>query len=210
LVEIAHNKVLYIFLDEGGNFDFSISGTKFLTFSALSKITPLDEVPELSLLKYSLWRDGHELERFHATEDLQFIRDSVFQILCKNLSNYRLDTVVIEKRKTNPMLQSDMVRFYRTMFKILMDYIDNGYAGAFDQIIVVTDTLPTGSKNANLTKALKLELSVWAKNKKKPYKIFHFSSASDVNLQMVDYLNWAVYVKWEISKLQIDPLVCQE
>lgn len=193
---------LYIFLDEGGNFDFSLKGTKYITFSALSKVTPLDEIHELSQLKYSLWKEGHEMERFHATEDLQFIRDKVFGIPCNNLSTYRLDTIVVEKRKTNPILQDDMVRFYRTMFRILMDFIDIGYGGSFDKIIIVTDTLPTGSKNSQMTKGLKLELAAWAKNKKKSYRIYHFSSASDINLQIVDYLNWAVYIKWERGEMR--------
>lgn len=200
-------KILYIFLDEGGNFDFSPRGTRYITFSALSKITPLDEIPELSHLKYSLWKEGHEIERFHASEDLQFTRDKVFEILCSNLSTYRLDTIIVEKRKTNPILQDDMVRFYRTMFKILMNFIDTGYGGAFDKTIIVTDTLPTGSKNSKMTKALKLELASWTKNKQKSYRIYHFSSASDINLQIVDYLNWAVYVKWERMEMRSYNLV---
>ena len=196
--EEKEEKVLYIFLDEGGNFDFSAGGTEFLTLTALSKIPPFKEIPELSQLKYSLWKEGHNLEYFHASEDKQCIRDSVFEILCKNLGTYRLDVLVIEKRKTNPTLQKDLGRFYRTMFNILMDYIDRGYAGAFDQIVITTDSLPTGSKkNAQKAKALKMELAAWAKSKQKPYKIYHFPSATDCNLQIVDYMNWAVYVKWE-------------
>lgn len=36
------NGILYIFLDEGGNFDFSTGGTKYFTITALSKERPFE------------------------------------------------------------------------------------------------------------------------------------------------------------------------
>ena len=74
-------RVLYIFLDEGGNFDFSTGGTKYFTLTALSKERPFQAYMPLCELKYDLIELGTEIEFFHAAEDRQAVRNSVFDII---------------------------------------------------------------------------------------------------------------------------------
>jgi hypothetical protein len=73
---------LYLFVDESGNLDFSPSGTPYYGFGALSTRDPAAIEYALSTLKYELVSEGGEpLERFHATDDRQAVRDRVFEAL---------------------------------------------------------------------------------------------------------------------------------
>jgi len=74
---------LYIFLDEGGNFDFSPTGTKYFTLTCISKTRPFQIAPALDSLKYDLIETGLDIEYFHAAEDRQAVRDKVFAAIQK-------------------------------------------------------------------------------------------------------------------------------
>ena len=190
------NRILYIFLDEGGNFDFSIGGTKYFTITALSKERPFEAYIPLCELKYDLIELGTVIESFHAAEDRQAVRNSVFDIIHQHLSGTRLDSLIVEKRKTGPDLQKEEL-FYPGMIGHLLPYVIKGYdLSLFDKIIVFTDTIPVNRKRKAIEKAIKIILA-----RKLPinvtYEIFHHASKSNYDLQIVDYCNWAIYRKWE-------------
>jgi len=189
--------MLYIFLDESGNFDFSSSGTSYYIFSALSSTRPFPSVIPLLNLKYDLWENGLEIEYFHATEDRQVVRDDVFNIITSDLTNYRIDSIIIEKRKTHPVLQNDKKRFYKKFFEILIKYVLEGQRNSFNNIKIVCDSIPIRQNRKRLEKAVKTALSSWAKLHNNSYSLQYCSSKSDLNLQIVDYINWAIYRKWE-------------
>ena len=88
----------YVFIDESGNYDFSRSGTKnwVLTSAITEDVHP--GVTELYDLKHKIIDLGTNLEYFHAAEDRQAVRNEVFAII-KNLSNIRVDSLIVEKRK---------------------------------------------------------------------------------------------------------------
>ena len=73
-------RILYIFLDEGGNLDFSKNGTKYFTITGLSKERPFEAFKASNNLKYDRIESGTEIEYFHASEDRQVVRDEVFKI----------------------------------------------------------------------------------------------------------------------------------
>ena len=75
---VPPSRFLYVFLDEGGNLDFSPSGTKYFVLSSLTKERPFHAGKELIELKYDLVELGTNLEYFHAAEDRQAVRNSVF------------------------------------------------------------------------------------------------------------------------------------
>ncbi len=92
------SKALYIFIDEGGNLDFSTKGTKFFTLTALTKIRPFKTSIPLIDLKHDLWEKGIEIEYFHATTNMQKTRDEVYKIISRNLRKFTVDSVIVEKR----------------------------------------------------------------------------------------------------------------
>ncbi len=191
-----NKQILYIFLDEGGNLDFSLTGTKYFTLTALSKVRPFEAYRQLNELKYDLVEHGMEIEYFRASEDRQAVRDKVFNVINTHLDQTRIDTLVAEKRKTGPSLQAEE-RFYPEMLGYLLPYVINGYdLNLFEKIIIFTDSVPIHRKRQAIEKAIKKVLV-----HKLPigitYYIFHHASKSNYDLQIVDYCNWAIYRKWE-------------
>jgi hypothetical protein len=186
---------LYLFLDEGGNLDFSPSGTRYFTLTCLAKQRPFEAYKSLCDLKYDLVEQGIALDRFHATEDRQLVRNSVFEIIRSNLSEVRVDSIIVEKRKTGPSLQS-VEKFYPRIFSCLLRYVLNGYnLAAFKEVLVFTDSLPVKKKEEAIKKGIKENLSQRLPNSMK-YRIYHHDSKSNSDLQVVDYMNWAIYRKW--------------
>jgi len=150
-------------------------------------------------LKHDLWERGVEIEYFHASEDKQDTRNSVFSILTNDLTSFRLDSVIVEKRKTHPVLQRDPGRFYTNAFKILLKYVLSGQRDTFNQMIIVCDTIPVKNRRRAIEKGIKKNLAAWAAQHGNKYSILFCASKSEHNLQVVDYLNWAIYRKWERS-----------
>ncbi len=189
-------KILYIFLDEGGNLDFSNTGTKYFTLTGLSKERPFEAFKPLCELKYDLIELGTEIEYFHAAEDRQAVRNAVFDIISRHLDQVRLDSLIVEKRKTGPAMQMEE-RFYPEMIGYLLQYVINGYnLTLFERVIVFTDNLPVQRKRKAIEKAIKQALAHKLPQNVR-YNIYHHSSKSNFDLQIVDYCNWAVYRKWE-------------
>lgn len=190
-------KNLYIFIDEGGDMVFSEKGTRYFTLTALTKTRPFTTHQTLTELKYDLWEKNIDFEYFHATEDTQATRNEVFNVISKNINQFTVDSVIVEKRKTQPSLQKSS-NFYKKIFEILLNYVLERHKGKFQNVYVITDTIPINKHRKNIEKAIKGFFKPWQNiNKATTYKIFHYSSKSDINLQITDYFNWAIFRKWE-------------
>ena len=109
-------KTLYIFIDESGNFDFLPSGTKYFILTALSSVTPFSIGSPLLDLRYQLlpeYRCGANMEKngyFHASEDIQSVRDMVFSILSSG-EGVRVDSVIAQKNKANPCFINNQLNY---------------------------------------------------------------------------------------------------
>lgn len=153
------DRFLYIFLDEAGNLDFSPTGTRFFLLGAVTKERPFHAYKELTELKYDLAELGTELEYFHASENAQPVRNRVFDVIRRNLAGVRIDSLVVEKRKTGPALQIEE-KFYVRMLGYLLKYIlDQHDLGQFKEVLVFTDSIPLQKKRATIEKALKTTLA---------------------------------------------------
>ncbi len=206
-------RYLYVFLDEAGNFDFSPGGTKYFIISAVSKERPFRAYQEMTELKYNLVETGMDIEYFHASEDAQAVRNEVFAIIQRNLGGVRLDSLVVEKRKVGPALRPEE-QFYPRMLSYLLRYVLNGYALAqYREVIVFTDQIPVKKKRNAIEKTAKITLARMLP-KTARYRILHHDSKSNMDLQIVDYCNWAVYRKWdgqdERSYQLIRPVIASE
>ena len=185
---------LYLFLDEGGNLDFSPNGTRFFTLTCLTKKRPFDAYKGLSDLKYDLIEQGIAIDRFHASEDRQEVRNRVFEIIRRHLTGVRVDSIIVEKKKTGPSVRC-VEKFYPMMLGYLLRYVIEGQdRSSFKEVIVVTDSLPLKKKEEAIKKGIKENLGKRLPGVK--YRIFHHESKSNLDLQIVDYFNWAIYKKW--------------
>ncbi|MBN2019196.1 MAG: DUF3800 domain-containing protein [Sedimentisphaerales bacterium] len=199
---MASYSCLYIFLDEGGNFDFSSNGTKKFTITAVSMTRPFTFYEAFTSLKYDLIEEDLDLEYFHAAEDRQNVRGKVFEIISDHLPNIRIDTVVVDKRKTNPSFR-EVDKFYPKMLGYLLRYLctpEN--LSKYSAVIVTTDAIPVKKKRKAVEKAIKIVLSEVMKPIGKHYRVLHHASKSGFGLQVADYCNWAIYRKWEIQDMR--------
>ncbi|PKN01783.1 MAG: hypothetical protein CVU77_02260 [Elusimicrobia bacterium HGW-Elusimicrobia-1] len=186
---------LYIFLDEGGNLDFSARGTKYFVMTAIVKTRPFDAYKELAEIKYDLIESGLDLEYFHASEDRQIVRDVVFRVIKKHL-DVILDSLVVEKRKVDPVLRAEE-RFFPEMLGYLLKYVLGCCElSGYDEILIFTDAIPLKRKREAIEKAIKKVLKRVVPPFTK-YRIFHHASKSSYDLQIADYCNWSIFRKWE-------------
>jgi hypothetical protein len=189
-------KYLYIFLDEGGNLDFSKSGTKYFLVTSLTKERPFEAFKALYNLKYDLAERGTCLEYFHATEDRQDVRNKVFEAIEKHLDGVRIDSVIVEKCKTASALQ-DPVKFYSKMVGYLLRFVLTKHdLSKYKEVLVFTDSIPVSKRKSPMEKAIKETLAEMLPKTLK-YRVFHHESKSCFDLQIVDYCNWALYRKYD-------------
>jgi len=210
---------LYIFLDEAGNFDFSREGTKYLIFSSLTTINSFEMIDEFCRLRDYLIKNEFEIrrklikkgmsiekinerlnfERFHATEDLQLVRDELFEILSKDC-NFTIDSGVVEKAKVNPSIRKPEI-FYSKIYRVLLRYIFRRYDfSSLESINIYTDIIPVKRKREAVEKGIKSSIKELLKEHKIIFHLRHRDSKSNVYLQAVDYCAWAIYEKWTLNE----------
>lgn len=195
----------YLFLDEGGNFDFSPSGTKYFTLTCVNMRRPFKLHTALDTYKYDLIEFRKEpriaMEHFHCAEDNRFVRSKVFKLLANGVSTQSVDTVIVEKSKTGPALRTPE-KFYPKMLGYLLRYSMERMPNGIGEVVVITDSIPVKRKRQAMEKAVKKALSDMLPNGV-PYRVMHHSSRSHYGLQIADYLNWAIYRKWEHKDSEI-------
>ena len=97
-------------------------------------------------------------------------------------------------------------RFYPEMMAYLLPHaISQCRLEDVARIIIFTDVIPTQKKKKAVEKALKVTLA--KKMPKIPYRIYHHASKSNEYLQFVDYVNWAIFRKWEREDLRSYDLI---
>jgi hypothetical protein len=139
---------------------------------------------------------GIEIEYFHASEDKQVVRDKVFGIIKKHFVHSKIDSLVVEKSKTHPNLRHELT-FYPKMLDYLLKSVLSKYnLHDYSKVIIFTDTIPVKNKRNAVEKAVKQALAkILPKGIK--YSILHHSSKSNIDLQLADYCNWAIFRKWQ-------------
>jgi len=117
---------LFIFLDESGNLDFSERGTKHWVLTSLITDTFGEELLELYAIRHRFIEAGVDLERFHASEDRQVVRDEVFNCLSK-LKRIRVDSAIIKKCELD-----EIHRKAQVIYPMMLDHILRSVLMDFD------------------------------------------------------------------------------
>jgi len=197
---------LYIFVDEAGDMDFSQKGSKHYMFNFLIKRRPFNLHEYISNYRYSLLErtleplnDRLDIEKFHACEDNKYIREELFNIIStfdeKIVKTY---SYILEKPKVSPDKRKEKDQFY-------IDNLSYSIQRLLDKLeinknfIIITDRLPVKQNKRKQIGALKKGIKEYLKTKDLNirYDIFHHCSASSANLQIVDYISWAIFRKFE-------------
>ena len=198
---------VYIFVDEAGDMDFSLKGSKYYMFNFLIKKRPFNLHEYISNYRYSLLERNLDplndtrlnIEAFHACEDNKYIKDEIFNIISTfNVDSVKSYSYILEKPKVEPNKRQEKDKFYIDNLNLaihqLLDklQIDKNF-------VIITDRLPVQKNKNKQVSALKKGIKEYLKsnNLNIRYDIFHHCSASSVNLQIVDYISWAIFRKYE-------------
>lgn len=203
---------LYIFLDEGGNFDFSPSGSTYFTLTCVSLYRPFTLHTDLDTYKYDLIEHRIapriEMEYFHCGNDNRFVRRKVFSLLAGSIPPNSVDSVVVEKRKTGPALQPPE-KFYPKMLGYLLRYAISRATHGIGEVVVITDSLPVAKKRKAIEKAVKISLAEMLPAAT-PYRVMHHASRAHYGLQIADYFNWAIFRRWEKGDVSFHNIISQQ
>jgi Protein of unknown function (DUF3800) len=187
-------ETLFIFFDESGNFDFNPSGSRYWSLTALCTFHPLEGRETFHDLAYSLADDGRGQEYFHATEDRQNVRDSVFDLILRLPNQCDIHCSLAEKKKVPTSLRKTETEFYTYMCKRALRYLVSleKHAEA-KKIVVILSSIFTKSEQNKLIGDLK---ATFKEKVDVPFWIYFKGSQGDVNCQIVDYCSWAISIKW--------------
>jgi hypothetical protein len=203
----SYNDVVYIFVDEAGDMDFSSQGSKYYMFNFLVKQRPFRVHEHIANYRYSLLeRNLHglngrrlDIEYFHAHNDNKYIKDELFNTISTfDKERVKVYSYILEKPKVFPQKRKEKERFYidnlnysiqRLLGKLQID----------KDFIIITDRLPVQKNKKKQIGALKKGIKEYIRSNglNIRYDIFHHTSASSANLQIVDYISWAIFRKYE-------------
>ena len=202
---------LYLFIDESGNFDFSPNGTKFFVLTVMSATTPFEIGSPLLRLRYDLlpnYACGPRMEEhgyFHASEDIQQVRNNVFSLLSQLNHPLRVDSVIAQKNKTNPTFHKQPLEFYKIIAEALLKYAFNrAIWHDYDHVVVVFSSLFDRKKRGILKQAFKYLIKQHAKVS---FALYFHDSKFDICNQAADYFGWAIYRKWDSNDTRSYALV---
>lgn len=201
-------KCLYLYLDESGNLDFGISGSKYFLMTCAVTTRPFTAAGKLRDIKFDLIETGKDIEKLHACEDSDATRTLVYNSLSESAGSYRVYTAYIDKALLNEREKTpDSV--YSMVFEKLIDEIYRSEHLAWvERAIVTTDKLPKDATRKQVTKPLKRYMKEKFQTRHIPYSLFHRDSSSDMNLQAADYFCWAAHREitfgkdWPIKKVR--------
>lgn len=193
---------VFVFLDESGEYAFHAKSGKYLVFAGIVTGTPLLFTAELAVLKYALLAEGQCLEKFHAHEDKQAVRNRVFDVI-QSSNDFFIHSIIVRKNRINPALYKHGVYFqaYRTMLR----YLAGGRLRT--TVHIVADTVPDKSQQTTLEKNLRVTAEQVFSPKGIPFSIDHHSSAAHALLQVSDYYAWAIQKKWQSNDVRSYDLI---
>lgn len=186
---------VYSFADEAGNFDFrdKPGASKYFVLGTVTlKDGTLAE--ELLRLRRDLAWQGVGLESsFHASEDQQAVRDAVFGVIQK--ADFRFDTTVLEKRKTQAHLQANHARFYKMAWYLHFKYVCPRIVKKQDELLVIAAQIGTKKSRKSVRAAIADVVAQCAPCS--TWEVAFWPAESDPCLQVADYCTWAVQRKYE-------------
>ena len=182
----------YVFVDEAGDFAFTASGSKYfiLTSVTLEACTAGDEL--LELRRNLVWEGIEIADAFHATTDVQAVRDRVFTLLSRH--DFRVDATVFEKRRTPSHLRSEEA-LYELAWYLHMRHVAPQVAARDDELMVVGASFSTRARRKALGHAVAGVVRRTATCA--VARTAYWPAASDPCLQIADYCCWAIQRKWE-------------
>ena len=165
--------------------------------AAVVTTDPIYSATKLQQLKYDHLSNHVDVEMFHASEDKQFIRDSVINAIKCMQDTIAVHYIFAQKNKTNPAIQAS-AQFYARLGAALVRYIVEYKSSGYGRVTIIFDKCLRGKDQKAFLKEVKPKM----KSLNKPYQIFFHRVMSDFNGQIADYCAWAKYVALEKNEMR--------
>ncbi len=131
------------------------------------------------------------------------MRDQVFALLAKH--EFRIDATIYDKPKTQPHLQADTERFYKTAWFNHMGFVAPRIVKSTDELMVVGASLGTKKRRKYFQDAL--DDVVNQVSPSTTCRSAFWAAGSDPCLQIADYCCWAIQRKWERGDMRSHNLI---
>ena len=193
---------LYVFVDISGDYTFSNKGTTYLVCTSLICTDIMLGINQLCQCKHRQIKNGLDITHFHATEDKQVTRNEVFDII-EQLDHLRVDSIIVEKRKTYDKLQEYSNLYPFLIEKLLqypLDYRGVNIKQCSTVFVFLDRESCSGREKGHIKQAVKRFLHNHLQ--KIPFRLCMHPSSTHDHLQIVDYCSWAIFRKWERGDLR--------
>ena len=134
-----------------------------------------------------------DLDKLHATKDLQEVRNQVFAIIAKQ--PLRIDATILEKAKAQPHTRVTHDRFYQHAWYFHLKKVAPVLARQHDKILITAAALGTRKTRAAFKEAV--NNSVQQILPRDRWEVAFHESCKDPLLWVADYCSWAIQRKWE-------------
>ncbi len=187
---------MYVFADEAGTLQFSPKASRYfiLTTVTVSDWSSGDAL--LRLRRELAWEGVDTHPEFRASEELQPVRDRVFDLI-QRLS-FRVDATVFDKPKLWPPHRTPETTFYYFAWWYHFRFLAQWVLPTFDsgRLLVVPATLGERKrKQEAFADAVRRVVRQFA-----PPEVVRFAfwrARTDPCLWLADYCSWAIQRKWE-------------
>ena len=185
----------YIYADEAGNFDFSHKpgASRYFILTTVLFEDHQIESELLDLRRELVWENHNLPGPFHATTDMQLLRDRVFDLL--QVHEFRVDATIFEKRKVLPRVTLEEEAFYRYAWFYHMNYVASHIAATPDELMVIASSIGTRRKLMNFRYAV--QEVIHQTSPASSIRVDMWPAAVEPCLQVADYCCWAIQRKWE-------------
>jgi hypothetical protein len=186
---------LYVFADEAGNMDFSPKkgSSRYWIVTTVTAADCAAGDALLDLRRRLAWEGVDVHPEFHATEELQPVRDRVFETLrdCQ----FRVDATIFEKRKVRPHRRALTDRFYEFAWFYHLKALAPRIMGAGDRLLLVPATVAKSrEKQVLFSEAVREAVGQLVKG---DARCAFWAARTDPCLWVADYCSWAIQRKWE-------------
>lgn len=186
---------IYVFADEAGDFAFTrapnVSRYFIVCTLTAQSCAASDEIHEL---RRQLAWEGHRLgQYFHASTDVQVVRDRMFALICKH--DFNVQATIMEKSKAQAHTRTTNHRFYQHGWFYHFKFGMGRHILPHDEILITAASVATKKGQAVFTDAV--NDVVRQTIKRQQWRTSFWPCATDPMLQMTDYCTWAIQRRWE-------------
>lgn len=190
----SSGSTLYLFLDESGNLDFGQNGSKFFFMTCVVARRPLALNDSMTDLRHDFVENGIDIELFHASEDIETVRKSVYGLIAGGADTLAAYSIRIDKRAMPDELKDPAELYSRVFGEIVREVSEKEARPDVKRVVVITDSLPKEATRRQVEKPLKSFMKEhFVKKRGIPYILVHHHSCSSTYLQIADYLSWAAH-----------------